>query len=594
MRYIFSVLLIFAISNTSTSQTSYTISFPAAVHHEAEIEAVFKNIKNDTATFKMSRSSPGRYALHEFAKNVYSVSATDLKDKPLTIFRTDPYSWHVTGHKGEIKVKYTLFANHADGTYSQIDETHAHLNMPATFMFMDELKDSKYQLKIMPRQDLNWKIATQLQKESDTDFLAEDLQYFMDSPIEISDLRMRTFEISDNDRTQTIEVALHDSKASDSDFEQYSKYVEDIVKQEQAVFGELPTYDFGKYTFLACFMPQNSGDAMEHRNSTSLSSTRSLADGGVKGNLGSAAHEFFHCWNVERIRPQALEPFDFSEANMSGELWFAEGFTNYFDGLSMVRAGVITQEDFIQGMGRTFNFVWTSSGREYFNPIEMSYQAPFVDAARSVDATNRNNTFISYYSYGDMLGLALDLALRKEGKDLDSFMQLVWNTYGKKQQPYTVDDIHKSLSKFSSQKFSDDYFNNYIYKSEMPDFMPLFENVGLKYEIEKKPGFGVSVKDNKVLNNPTNGSTAYKAGIQENDKIIRLNETSISNSQNPNTLISNMKVGDSINITLERYGKLMTIETEVLPETNYKIELIPDEGLNDEQRKNKLSWLGKK
>ncbi len=143
---------------------------------------------------------------------------------------------------------------------------------------------------------------------------------------------------------------------------------------------------------------------MEHRNSTIVTSTRSLADGADR-NIGTVSHEFFHCWNVERIRPQSLEPFNFEDANMSGELWFAEGFTSYYDDLTLTRAGLIAQEDYIKGLTGTFNYVWNSPGRQFFNPIEMSYQAPFVDAARSVDDINRDNTFISYYSYGSMLGL---------------------------------------------------------------------------------------------------------------------------------------------------------------------------------------------
>src|SRR5690606_20112555 len=180
--------------------------------------------------------------------------------------------------------------------------------------------------------------------------------------------------------------------------------------------------------------------------------------------------EFFHCWNVERIRPKSLQPFDFSRANMSGDLWFAEGFTSYYDDLSMARAGIISKEKYIQGLIGTFNYVWTSPARQFFNPIEMSYQAPFVDAAKSVDETNRENTFISYYSYGSMLGLALDLSLRGKGLNLDDFMKRMWTDFGKKQIYYTVDDLHKTLNSYAGKEFGDHFFNNYIYKSGMPDY----------------------------------------------------------------------------------------------------------------------------
>jgi len=137
--FILAVLVLMSLQMQSQVSSSYEISFENAVHHEAEIEGVFKNLKEDEIEFRMSRTSPGRYALHEFMKNAYNVKVTDGNGRILKAHRPDPYSWRVSGHNGIIKVSYTLFANHGDGTYSQVDETHAHLNMPATFMYVPEL-----------------------------------------------------------------------------------------------------------------------------------------------------------------------------------------------------------------------------------------------------------------------------------------------------------------------------------------------------------------------------------------------------------------------------------------------------------------------
>ena len=198
---------------------------------------------------------------------------------------------------------------------------------------------------------------------------------------------------------------------------------------------------------------------MEHRNSTILTSTTSLADGGMKNNIGTVSHEFFHCWNVERIRPKALEPFNFEEANMSGELWFAEGFTSYYTDLILCRAKLISPEEYVEDLSGTFNYVWNSPGTQFFSPIEMSYQAPFVDAATSVDPVNRENTFISYYYYGSVLGLALDLSLRENGLNLDDFMKLVWNTYGKNEIPYTLENLKEILNRYAGQEFGTQFFD---------------------------------------------------------------------------------------------------------------------------------------
>src|SRR5210317_73737 len=138
------VMLWFFINIQAQTSTRYTISFENAVHHEAQITATFSNLKSDMVEFRMSRSSPGRYALHEFAKNVYNVVVTDSKGEALKFHRPDPYSWQIKGHDCTIKVSYTLFANHGDGTYAQVDETHAHLNAPATFMFVPELAEQAF------------------------------------------------------------------------------------------------------------------------------------------------------------------------------------------------------------------------------------------------------------------------------------------------------------------------------------------------------------------------------------------------------------------------------------------------------------------
>jgi len=353
---------------------------------------------------------------------------------------------------------------------------------------------------------------------------------------------------------QTINFVLHHN-GSEAELDAYFEKVKKIVLQEEAVFGELPKFDYGTYAFLACYIPNASGDGMEHRNSTILTSTRSLANGGMDGNIGTVAHEFFHCWNVERIRPKSLEPFDFEEANMSSELWFAEGFTSYFDDLTLCRAGLISHEDYINGLIGNFNYVWNSPGRQFFNPVEMSAQAPFVDAATSVDPVNRVNTFISYYSYGSMLGLALDLSLREKGLNLDDFMRLMWTNFGKPEKPYTVEDIHDALNHYAGTDFGDLFFSQYIYKSDMPDMKRLLNNVGVALTQDKsKVSFGAYLQNGVIVENTIMGSPAYLAGLENGDKIIKVGEVLMNDSVDLNTLLNSYKPNDKVAIVFERLG----------------------------------------
>lgn len=586
---VFRIIILVSLSVNAQVSSKYTISFESAVHHEATITAVFSDLKSDEVEFTMSRSSPGRYALHEFVKNIYNVKVTDSEGNELKPTRPDPYSWKVKDHNGTIKVSYTIFANHGDGTYAQVDETHAHLNIPATFMYVPELSGNEFEVTFKVREDLGWKVATQLKHLDGNTFYAKDLQYFMDSPVEIANFRKRSFKVEE----QTINLVLHDDAASDEQFDRYFEKVKKIVLEQEAIFGELPTFDYGEYTFLACYMPNATGDGMEHRNSTMIPSSRSLSLGGIEQNIGTVAHEFFHCWNVERIRPKSLEPFDFQRANLSGELWFAEGFTNYYDALTQCRTGIWSKDQYLMDMTQVFNAVWTSPARQFFNPIEMSYQAPFNDAAKSIDDTNFGNTFISYYHYGEMLGLALDLSLREKNLNLDDYMKLMWNNFGKKHNYYTIEDLHISLNGYAGKDFGDTFFNSYIYKSGMPDFERLFKQVGVDFKAIGAIDFGAFVRHQKIMNHPKIGSAAYDAGLQKEDKIIKIDTISFEGNVNINTILNTFKVGDTIKITYERYGFQKETSFVIKADTFYDLDWMDlnSKGMNKPVKEKRDNWL---
>jgi predicted metalloprotease with PDZ domain len=591
MRLLLLLLLLTSMAATSQVNT-YKISFRNAVHHEAKIEVTFPKIKSQELTVRMSRTSPGRYALHEFAKNVYGFKAFNSKGKELEITREDPYSWTVKNTDGTVTIEYILYANRGDGTYSQVDASHAHLNIPATFMYSKELKGRDIELQIDLQDQPDWKIATQLEKINENTFKAPDLYYFMDSPIEISDHQVRIFEHDG----QKIEFVLH-HQGTEAELDQYFEQVKAIVEQEAAVFGELPDYDYGRYTFLACYIPNASGDGMEHRNSTIVTKTDALADGGMKGNTGTVAHEFFHGWNVERIRPADLEPFSFTEVNMSRNLWFAEGFTSYYTGLILHRAGITSEKEYIEGLSGTFNYVWNSPATRYFNPMEMSMQAPFVDAAKSVDPVNRENTFISYYSYGSILGLALDLSLRGEGLNLDDFMNMIWQKYGKNEVAYDTKDIENSLTAYAGKEFSNDFFAKHIRTGGQPEYKKLFDQVGVSItqEVEKNH-FGASFRETEngleISRNTVIGSPAYEAGLDEGDLITSVNGTPVNTSKAIEEVFAGTAEGKKIKLEYQRFGKTETTYVELSADSEYKITL--SENASKEQLKNRKKWLKSK
>jgi predicted metalloprotease with PDZ domain len=424
----------------------YEIAFPNAEHHEARITITYRDLDPGPLQLRMSRSSPGRYALHEFAKNVYDVEATGEEGLPLMVERPDPHQWNVLGHEGFVRVTYTLFGDRADGTYTGIDRTHGHLNMPATFLWARELEERPIEVRFRPASGSGWRVATQLAPTDDPLlYEASDLAYFMDSPTLLADFTEIPWQVEGPEGVQQFRIALqHDGSAAEA--ERYAAGARAIVREAGALFGEYPVFDFGQYTFLAVYLPWANGDGMEHRNSTVLTNAGSIRTN-LLGLWGTVAHEFIHAWNMERIRSDEIEPFDLEAANMSRGLWFGEGFTSYLDDVLLRRAGLIDTENFARRIGEAIDLVTNSPGRGFFSPVEMSMQAPFVDAAASVDPTNRGNTFISYYTWGSVVALALDLELRGRLSDLslDQYMRAMWAAHGRSEVPYSLEDLEAVL-----------------------------------------------------------------------------------------------------------------------------------------------------
>lgn len=596
-----SSLLLIAAQPATAQELKYEVSFPNAVHHEAQVTLAVSGLPRRPVVFQMSRSSPGRYALHEFAKNVYSVSAEDGQGNTLAVTRPDPYSWSVAGHPGTVRLTYTLYADLADGTYSQVDETHAHLDMPATFIWIRGLETWPMSVAFHLPPDSKWKAATQLYPtDNPLRFTAPNLQYFMDSPTELSDFVLREWTVTSIAGTFPVRLALH-HQGSDAELDAYVDMLKKVVQQEIAVFGTTPRYDVGKYTFIADYLPWASGDGMEHRNSTIITSSRPLR-GNEKALLGTASHEFFHSWNVERIRPQGLEPFDFTRTNMSGALWFAEGFTSYYGPLFIRRAEITSLAEYAHGLSGSVNAVINDPGRKFASPVGMSEQAPFVDAATSIDPTNVANTFISYYTWGSVVGLALDLSLRKEvGKPLDGFMRMMWTKYGQSEVAYSLKDWQATLVEYAgNQAFADQFVARYIMGREVPDMAALLAQAGLLLR-PRNPGaawFGPVRLDidsaGGRIDGPTFiGSSLYDAGLDRDDVVLTLDGKPLTSDSVYQAVKAAHKPGDVLPAKFRARGHESIVPVTMIADDRLEVVTYEEANLpvTDAMQKFRQSWL---
>jgi predicted metalloprotease with PDZ domain len=590
------------------SPVTYHLSFPEAQHHRMQVEVTFPDVPPGPLRVTMSRTSPGRYAIHEFAKNIYDVQIDNGLGSPLPYVRPGPDQWEVSDHSGVVRVRYNVFGDQTDGTFLGVDRTHAHINMPAALIWARGLEERTVRVRFDGA--AGWKVATQLKPAADPQtFSAPNLHYLIDSPTELSNFMLRTFQLD-----QEFRIALH-HMGTDADADRFASGVEKIVREERAIFGELPAFE-APYTFILDVLPDASFDGMEHRNSAILTARGSLAEQNqMLDMLGTAAHEFFHSWNVERIRPRSLEPFRLDGPNPSGELWFAEGFTSYYEALVMRRAGLWNVGRLASRQSQMLDAVIRSPARKYRSAEEMSRFAQFIDQASWSDPTNFDNTFLSYYTWGAAIGLGLDLSLRARtdhNVTLDHYMRRMWKEFGRAKapveggvaRPYTMENLRDVLADVSSDlAFAAEFFDRYVHGREVVDYARLLARAGLLLE-RSAPGRAwigpVTLEFNDGagrISSPTvEGTPAYAAGLDRGDELLTLDGVAVSAPGRLEEAVQRRKPGDRVRAAVRRRG--VVSEATIAIEEDPRLHVVPTEQagrqLTAAERSFRDAWLGSK
>lgn len=614
------VFILVLVASTAWAQApvEYKLSFPSPEHRWMQVEAKFAAVPAGLLQLRMARTSPGRYALHEFAKNVFDVTAVNSKGQPLTATRPDPHQWDFATHDGTVVVTYKIFGDRTDGTYLGIDSMHAHINIPAALMFARGWFERPARVTFVQPPGKTWKVATQLFPTPDPlVFTAPNIHYLMDSPTDFSAFTLREFTVDDGQKRTgpppTFRIALtHDGTEAEADA--FARDVERIVRETIPIFGELPQFETNTYTFLSTYLPWASGDGMEHRNSTSLTSPGALRNPGQRqGMLGTVSHEFFHAWNMERLRSAGVEPFDFEQADMSDDLWLGEGFTSYFDSLILYRAGLLPLDGLLGELAGSINAVTLGPGRQFRSAVDMSRMAPFVDAAAAIDRTAFPNLFISYYTYGSVIGLGLDLSLRDRSNAQvtgDQFMKALWTQFGRPGQqtpgkvstPYTIDGLKESLARVAGDRgYANDFFAKYVEGRELVDYTRLLGRAGM---VLRKRAAGKAFAGQVQLQGGGSAlrvsglvpweSPLYQAGVAQDDQLANLGGVDLTSMAAFEAALSKQKPGAAVPLRFIRRSGEVVNGTITLVE-DPRIEIVPVEKtggiLTDDQKRFRESWL---
>ena len=542
-----------------SQEISYDLSMKKPQNHYFNIEMTLKNFSESSLLLKLPTWSPGSYLIREFSKNIDLVTAKDENGKNLKVLKKAKNAWEVVkGKAKEVHVFYAIYAFELSVRTSFLDLTHGFVSGSGVFMYVENQLNRKGTVHIHPYQD--FKVVTTALPASNVpnSFEFENYDQLVDCPIEIGNQTVFNFQAANVNHT----VALYGE--GNYDVEVLKKDMAKIVTAATDVFGQNPNKN---YTFIVHNVVDGQG-GLEHCNSTTLSVNRwTYAGSEYLGFLNLVAHEYFHLWNVKRIRPIELGPFDYDKENYTSLLWVMEGFTSYYDELLMLRAGYYSKDEFLSKLQSTVNYVEGSVGSRVQPLAHASFDA-WVKAYRPSE--NSANTSMTYYSRGAMIGALLDakiIAKYAGEKCLDHFMQKLYADYFvAKKRGFSEAEFKKTLETFLGENL-DDFFDKYINGTETAPLNQVFSPIGLSVKdvTSTKPSFGAALKQEGgkvIVRSIRSNSAAEDAGLSVNDEIIGLNGYRID-QKSVEDFIATVDNGDQFSLLVSRDLQLFEIKASV-------------------------------
>ena len=581
------------------STVQYRLSFRQAETHRVEIEVSVPTDGKPEIEFMMPVWTPGSYLVREYSRQIEQISAVDGKtNAPLTVKKKDKNHWLVNcvGAQ-EVTARYTLYCHEMSVRTNWVERDFAFLTGAATFVTRSDMLDHPHVVHIdaLP----NWpKVATSLPANSDRDpwtRRAENFDELVDSPIMLGTIDIQTFEVGGcKHHLATLGGEPFWDTAT------AAKDVAKIVEIEQAFWQETP---YKEYWFLN--LVTESGGGLEHDNSCVLMTGRWSQRQKTKyvDWLSLVSHEFFHAWNVRRLRPKVLQQYDYNNEQYFHELWVAEGITSYYDELFVVRSGLNKATDYLDKLGKNIAAVQNAPGRLSQSLADSSFDA-WIKYYRPDE--NANNSRISYYLKGALIGALLDVEIRAKTngtKSLDDVMRQLWKSH--RNSGYTNDDFSKIVSEVANESYAD-WLAQSLETTKELDFSKMLDWYGLEWkkrEADKdapsdKPVFGnvyvgmdlsplqgKAMVDKVALNSP-----AAQAGFNAGDEFISFDGFRIS-AETWTERLNSYRANDVGKCLVARRGKMveLTLRLASEPAINWKLARVTKP--TDDQEKHWRSWL---
>jgi predicted metalloprotease with PDZ domain len=574
-------------------EISFTVSMSKPYTHLLEVEMRLNATRLPAqVNLIMPVWTPGSYLIREFARHVQDFAAMDATGRALSWQKVNKDTWRIeTKGARDLRVTYRVYANDLSVRTNDLDDQHAYFNNAALLMYPEGQLKTSSTMRVVPFND--WKVATGLPAVPDKPdtFRAENFDVLYDSPVEVGRFKTVAFEVKGVPHRIVIDGE------GNYDTERMRRDVQKIVETEAAIMGEIPYHD---YTFILHAHTRSDG-GLEHLNSTSLIVERNSfrPDDRYRGFLSLVAHEFFHLWNVKRIRPDALGPFDYTKENYTKLLWVAEGITEYYAPVALRRAHLISDGEFLNALSSTIGRVQETPGRLLMSAEEASFDA-WIKYYRQDE--NSINSQISYYDKGQLLGLLLDLQIRKSSggaKSLDDVMRYLYTEFYKKNRNYTPEDFQR-VSEMMAGSSLENFFARFVRGREELDYNAALNTVGLqlagadstKPPVEQ-PYLGAEVSqdgDRLTIRRVYSGSPAYDQGLNTGDQIVALEGQRI-NQQMFLAKLAEKRPGDTLNLTIFRDDDLRTFAIKLGKRVVTDYRIVPVKQPTPEQTRQYRAWV---